>query len=259
VSVFSDEDIRSYLRLYSEPFDDLSEDENWWMLGTIHVSKKHATFRAGFGHPIVSSTKFVIQEFETDDVRGCAIALLSGSKPPAYFAGWVPRLREPEATRWVKALNDAIQRVLPHRTELPQSIQSNETALVFESGSESAPDDPFGLETLRLSESGQLTYERRRHELRSNVVGTVEPDRARTLVEALRRTSFPAPPQTRFVPGASIVRITTVPSNESVRVDYFAALRMDGYRDVVRELSQLAAGLRDTNSQVLSEWKFSAD
>jgi hypothetical protein len=42
-------------------------------------------------------------------------------------------------------------------------------------------------------------------------------------------------------------------------VDYFAALRMDGYRDVVRELSQLAAGLRDTNSQVLSEWKFSAD
>jgi hypothetical protein len=30
------------------------------MLGTIHVSKKHATFRAGFGHPIVSSTKFVI-------------------------------------------------------------------------------------------------------------------------------------------------------------------------------------------------------
>jgi hypothetical protein len=254
--VFSDDDIRSYLRLYREALDDLSEDDNWWMLGTVHVSKKHATFRAGFGHPIVSSTKFIIQEFEADNVRGCAIVLLSGSKPPAYFAGWVPRTRESEATRWVHALNDAIQQVLPQRTEPPRSIHTRDTALVFESGSESAPDDPYGLETLRLSESGQLAYDRRRHAFRSNLVGTVEPDRFRRIVEALRRTTFPAPPQTRFVPGASIVRITTLPSSESVRVDYFEALRMDGYRDVVRELSQLATGLRDTNPDILAEWKF---
>jgi hypothetical protein len=38
----------------------------------------------------------------------------------------------------------------------------------------------------------------------------------------------------------------------------FEALRMDGYRDVVRELSQLATGLRDTNPNILAEWKFSA-
>jgi hypothetical protein len=258
MNVFSDADMQGYLRLYREALDGLSEDENWWMLGTIHVSKKHATFRAGFGHPILSSTRFVLQSFDLDGVHGLAMVLLSGSKPPAYFAGWVPTTREADATQWADTLNTEIQRRLSQGANDPHAIDGTITGLIFESGSESAPDDPFGLETLQLSQTGRLTYERRRHSFRSSVEGTVERDIFRRVIEALRRTRFPTPPQARFVPGASIVRITTVPSEQCVQVDYFEALRMDGYREIVRELSRLATALRDTNAESLAEWKFSA-
>ena len=258
MNVLTDEELRTCLRLYREPIAQLTGDENWWRIGLVAVSKKQALFRAGVAAPIVASAQFVLQPFDLDDLHGDAVVLLTGGKPSNHFAGWVPRSRAAEAHGWVDTLNRAIQTVLPRTPQQQASTGQTVATLIFESGSEGAPDDPFGLETVVLTATGQLTYERRRHGVQGKVVGTVDPERFRTIIDALLRTGFPSPPQTRFVPGASIVRITTLPSQQTVQVDYFEALRMDGYREVVRELTQLTEALRDTKTEMLAAWGFSS-
>ena len=250
MNVLSDTDLRTCLRLHREPIVRLTEDENWWRIGIIGINKKHALFRAGFGAPIVASTKFVLQSFDVDDLHGLAIILLTGGKPTEHFAGWVSADRAAEAQQWIDVLNAVIQAVL-------RPIEQHVAALRFESGSENAPDAPFGLETLELTESGALAYERRRGDVRTPIVGNVDPARFQQVVSALKSTAFPSPPQARFAPGASVVRITTMPSQQNVSVSYFEALRMEGYSDVVRELSKLVEALRDSKAETLAAWKFS--
>jgi hypothetical protein len=242
--------------LYHEPIVKITDDDNWWRIGILSVSKKEPLFQAGFAAPIVGSTRFALQPFEVDGLQGCAIVLLTGGKPPNHFAGWVPAIRAQEAEQWVDMLNKAVQRVQP-LTPLSKVPEEHVSALHFESGSENAPDSAFGLEIIDLTEDGGLTYERRRASQLARIEGKFDPVRFRQLIEGLRRTTFPNAPQTRFVPGASIVRIAIMPSREAVDVDYFAALRMDGYREVVRDLSKLAAGLRDDHADTLGDWKFS--
>lgn len=255
--MLTDMELRTCLRLYPEPIAELADDENWWRLGLIAVSKKQALFRAGFAAPVVASTRFVLQPFDLDDLRGVAVVLVTGGKPASHFAGWVPRTREAETRGWLDTLNRAIETALRSAPQPEHSIDQNVAALVFEIGSEGAPDDPFGLETVMLTGAGQLTYERRRHALQTNIAGTVDPERFRRIVDALLRTTFPSPPQARFVPGASFIRVTVMPTEQSVCMDYFEALRMDGYREVVRELTQLTEALRETKTEVLAVWRFS--
>jgi hypothetical protein len=252
MNIYSDDELRTQLRVHEQPIAELSGDENWWHVGILDVSKKHPLYRAGFGSQIVPSTRFVLQAFNVDGVAGCAVVLLTGGKEPRFFAGWVPASRVREAQSWVETLNDAMQSVLPRTSE------SEITALRFETGNENAPDDPFGRETIELTAAGALTYERRRQTVRVALNGSVDPKRFQQIIGALMTTAFPAAPQTRFVPGASIMRITALPSGRSVQVDYFEALRMDGYRDVVRELSKLAGALRDSKTDVLTAWNFSS-
>jgi hypothetical protein len=257
MNVLTDDELRTYLRLYPEPVKELRWDENWWRIGVIDINKKHPQYRAGFGSTVLPSTRFVLEAFEIDQLTGCAIILLTGGKIPHHFAGWVPASREAEARRWVETLNNAIQLVLPP----PAVARTDEhiAALRFESGSENAPDAPFGFETIELTESGALAYQRRRQDVRASVVGSVDPARFQQIVSALLTTTFPTPPQARFAPGASVVRITVLPSQQKVSVSYFEALRMDGYRDVVRELSKLVEALRDSRADILAAWKFSAE
>jgi len=196
----------------------------------------------------------VLQPFQIDEISGCGIILLTGGKEPRHFAGWVPSSRIADAQSWIDALNGVIRSVLQ---QAPVSTSDRQiVALRFECGSENAPDDPFGLETIELTEVGALRYERRRQPARVSLVGSVDPQRFQKVIASLRATTFPTPPQTRFVPGASIVKITTMPSEQGVSVDYFEALRMDGYRDVVRDLSNLAEGLRDSKAAILGTWNF---
>ena len=256
--MLTDMELRTCLRLFPEPIAELTDDENWWRLGLIAVSKKQALFRAGFAAPVVASTRFFLQLFDLDDVQGAAVVLVTRGKPASHFAGWVPRTRQAEARGWVDALNRALETALRRAPQPEHSIDQNVAALVFEIGCEGAPDDPFGSETVTLTGTGELTYARRRQAVQTNIAGTVDPERFRRIVDALLRTHFPSPPQARFVPGASIVRITAVPSQQTVCMDYFEALRMDGYREVVRELTQLAEALRDTKTEVLAAWRFSS-
>jgi hypothetical protein len=254
IAPYSDEELRTQLRVHENPITELSGDENWWHIGIIDISKKHPLYRAGFGSQIVASTQFVLQPFQIDQVSGCGIVLLTGGKEPRHFAGWVPAARVPDARRWTDTLNGVIRTVLQQTPNATTETQI--AALRFESGNENAPDDPFGCETIELTEAGALSYERRRHAMHVSLVGSVDPQRFQQIISSLRATTFPTRPQTRFVPGASVVKIITMPSEQSVSVDYFEALRMDGYRDVVRDLSNLAEGLRDSKETVLSAWKF---
>jgi hypothetical protein len=256
LTLLSDTDLRTCLHLYGEPIVRIIDDDNWWRIGILAVSKNEPLFQAGFAAPIVELTRFVLQPFEVDGLQGCAIILLTGGQPFSHFAGWVPAARAKEAEQWLDVLNRAVQRVKP-QTPLSETPEVHVSALHFEVGSENAPDSAFGLEVLDLTEDGALTYERRRGSLLARIEGSFNPARFQQLIERLRRTSFPNAPQTRFVPGGSIVRIAIMPSRQAVDVDYFEALRMDGYREVVRDLSRLAAGLRDSKPDTLGDWKFS--
>jgi hypothetical protein len=112
MSALSDHELRTELRLNAEPLHELVSDENWWRLGPLAISKKHRTFRAGFGHPITSETRFELQSFDVDGRRGSAVILHCAGEPPEYFAGWVSREDEPKAREWVAKLNAEIERVL---------------------------------------------------------------------------------------------------------------------------------------------------
>jgi hypothetical protein len=89
----------------------------------------------------------------------------------------------------------------------------------------------------------------------AELAGRVAPERVRALLDALHRTTFPEPQQKTFVPGASVVAITRLPTTERIEIDSFEAMKLDGYRDVVRPLKQLVEALRTNNAVVLAEWQ----
>ena len=88
----------------------------------------------------------------------------------------------------------------------------------------------------------------------------VDVQRCGRMFEALRSTSFPAPPQESFLPGASVLVISTNASPSGrVLVDYFDGLQMDGYRDIIRDLSDLNSAIRTNDVAKLAEWAFRRD
>lgn len=246
---FPQDELRTLLRLYEEPIDTLSSDDNWWRLGIVDVSKKYPTYRVGFGTTIVPESHFFLQPFHFEKLKGIAVVLATGGKMPFQFAGWVPPSREAEAKGWVATLNEAIETVLSS----PSQSVSETSALRFEAG---LHPNEFGAEKIEIDRAGRLDYEQKIGTVTKRVTGTVKPARFQELLESLVKTSFPAKPQTTFVPGASMVRITSLPLNQSVLVDYFEAIRMKGYKEVVTALNKVAAALRESRVGDLSEWGF---
>lgn len=267
MKVFSDDDLRSYLRLNRVPLAELREDENWWTLGPLQLSKNHASFRAGFAHPILASTSFVLQEFEVAGVTGCAIVLLSGGTPPAYFAGWLPATRIREAARWTDLLNDAVQAVL-RRTSDQQpatgakapnvggSVHQNPIdRLKCSFGHEWAPDAPWGEEVLRLTRGGDVDYVRRqRGEEVQHVRGRVASDRFEAVAAMLAATQFPEPPEQFFAPGAAVCAIVTDPPERTMEISFFTGLRIPGYREFLRTLQSICAAFRESDVEELARW-----
>lgn len=248
---FPHEELRTLLRLYDEPIENLSSDDNWWRLGIVDVSKNFPTYRVGFGTSIVPQTHFFLQPFHFENLDGVAVVLATGGKMPFQFAGWVPSRREAEAKGWVATLNEAIKTVLASSSPSPRVSETN--ALRFEAG---LHPNEFGMEKIEIDREGRLDYEQKIGTVTKRVTGTVEPARFQELLESLVLTSFPAKPQTTFVPGASMVRITTLPLNQSVLVDYFEAMRMKGYKEIVTALNKVATALRESRVGALSEWGF---
>lgn len=113
-----------HLGLHPTPLRELREDENWWHLGTISMSKKHRTFTSGFGHPIKLGTRFEIRGFDLGEKRGWAIILHSDGTPPEYFVGWLRTDDMTKAQDWVETLNREIQARLAEE-QAPQSVTDN--------------------------------------------------------------------------------------------------------------------------------------
>lgn len=128
--------------------------------------------------------------------------------------------------------------------------------ITLEQGHESAADSPWGFQRVRVSTDGQLEYEHRERGVRRVVTGSIDGKRVVALREALHRTTFPQKPQEKFRPGTSILRITMSPPTYSVLIDYFDGMKMEGYRDVIRELSELNNALRESNADALRAWSF---
>lgn len=130
--------------------------------------------------------------------------------------------------------------------------------ITFEQGHESAADSPWGFQRVRVSTDGQVEYEHRARGAQRVVRGTIDGERVKAVRDALFRTSFPRKPQEKFRPGSSIIRITASPPTWSVLIDYFDGIKMDGYREVIRELSELNNALREDDATALAGWRFAA-
>lgn len=128
--------------------------------------------------------------------------------------------------------------------------------ITFEQGHESAADSPWGFQRVRVSTDGQLEYEHRSRAGKRVVRGTVDGERVKALRREFSRTTFPQKPQETFQPGSSIIRLTTTPPTYSVLIDYFDGMKMDGYREIIRELSELNNALREDKNEALSMWRF---
>jgi hypothetical protein len=139
------------------------------------------------------------------------------------------------------------------------SARAAPVTIIFEQGHETAPDSPWGLLRLRLGSDGPLAFEQRNRGVVRTRRGRVDPSRVDDVLASLQRTAFPSPPQDRFKPGASILRITIEPDGAHVDVDYFAGLKMEGYRDVISALSELNGALRENDDAILAEWKYAED
>jgi hypothetical protein len=242
--------------LYPDPIVTLTEDENWWKLGLVSIAKTHPTFHAGFGGRILASTHFTAQRFDVNGVVGDAIILVTGGKEPTRFSGWVPFGRRTEADDWVAKLNSAIAKVAPREGDSSSSVTNAVDGIIYDTQNEFASENPVGRQLLELDANGNLKYIRQRNVVLAELVGHVAPTRFKDIVAALKRTAFPSPPQKSFLPGASVVAITALPSKESISISFFEALKLDGYRDVVRALDQLVDALRTNNTAVLAEWQF---
>ena len=137
----------------------------------------------------------------------------------------------------------------------PPAATPARRTITFEQGHPAAPDAPWGQQILTLTTDGTLGYQQRvKGEVRS-LSGRVDPARIGALLAALARTSFPAPPQQSFLPGASVTTLVVEPGGRVV-IDYFVALKLDGYREVVRALGDLNTALRKRDDAALATWRF---
>jgi hypothetical protein len=131
-------------------------------------------------------------------------------------------------------------------------------ALTFEQGSAEAPDSRWGLQTIRLSRLGKLHYQNRRRDVRLlEVEGDVARAKVEGLIDALRKTGFPEPPQASFEPGAGVCRLGVEASTPAfVLVDFYVGLELPGYAEVLQALADLNASLRTSDNEKLSAWEF---
>lgn len=118
--------------------------------------------------------------------------------------------------------------------------------IVFQIGSEWAPDSPYGLDVLEIDVDGRFRYENRmRGQVRASS-GRVELGTLDVVVDSLREAGFPAVPSHAIPPGSSLIGIQVrgESGDEAALMDYFTALKLPGYGDVIRRLAGWVSWLR---------------
>ena len=112
----TNEEIRVFLGIFSDPLQRIDETNTEWWLGAFSLDKYRPTFRVGFGGGLTSTSRFRKQWFAFSDkgVSGWAVIFrsfdhgLNGDGPEEFFIGWVPPEREADADLWLTFLNNEV-------------------------------------------------------------------------------------------------------------------------------------------------------
>ncbi len=228
-------------------------DEKW--IGMIAVpksscpatNKPRPTYRRGWTYTLENDMRFITIPFQLEDGAE-AIAIVLRGKTDDYFGAWFPIARDDEARAIADDLNHELDvERSRYGTGAPPPAQ-----LVMEVGNEHAPDSRFGRQRIRIDPAGTVDYEQITRWQRRRAKGTVAPAMWTSMLDALSRTTFPAPPQPSLLPGGSISSLTLAgPRSGSVLFDFYDALEMEGYRDVVGPLLALCNAIREGDKEAL--------
>jgi hypothetical protein len=195
------EDLRTATRMKPESRG-LTQSPDEWSLGGIAVPRVDAvhghgprpTYRRGWTFAIEETMEFALIRFKKDSREDGVAVVLRGERED-YLAGWF------NASRWYEAATAAGQ--LNAALEAERARCRNEPTITFSRGSEFAPDDPVGNETITVWSDDRLVYTRRK--VGETVRRSGKADDVWAIVTgALERTPFPEPTQTDFVPGSTI-------------------------------------------------------
>lgn len=116
----------------------------------------------------------------------------------------------------------------------------------FAAGAEWAPDSSHGLDVLRFDAAGHFHYENRMRDRVKTVSGTVAAGVLREIGWHLEQAAFPDVPPHDIPPGASLVEITLedVSGFRTVRLDFHAARKFPGYRELLVRFDRWTTWLR---------------
>lgn len=196
-----------------------------------------------------------------------ALGRVGGSDAPVtiYFGGEpvvVPaRAFVPAQTLWVvleQLLRDPQRPQAPQEHEWSVEFATDDAAhlLTLEQGHHTAVDSPWGYLRTTLSTDGAVTFYRRQGTFRQTRFGRVAGERVDSLLAALRRTNFPTQTQTEFPPGSSVFVLTLEPPNDKVPLEYFTAIKIDGYREVLQQFMEIAMAFVEDHLDKLASWDF---
>lgn len=239
----TENDLRMASRLKPQATGLVEESDEWW-LGQIAVPKSSTsasrtgatpTYRRGWTFKIDDHMDFEPRKFIADDGSDAVAVVLRGETDD-FFAGWFSATREREVRQIVAQLN--------HELDEERFRCRTEDAVTLETGSEFAPDDPFGHESVTVTRDGRVSYVRRKRGNTSRRVGQVPAPFAVAVHDAIAISPFPASVQERFAPN-SISRLSSTGSRRGqVSLDIDAAVSAP-YREAVQPLRELIVALRN--------------
>ncbi|NER79289.1 MAG: hypothetical protein F6K42_06835 [Leptolyngbya sp. SIO1D8] len=161
------------------------------------------------------------------------IAALPESQRTAYIATkapWPPEVPTVVTRAFWQRFSERERHRL--RTLMYPSEQTNQTVFVYQIGSEHAPDDPLGLETLSLTTTGRLFYERKHHGQVWQQQTTVESQLQETLKTALVEAKTASTAKLHIPPGAGLVQIRY--GDQQACVDYYQGQKLPGYAQIIQ-------------------------
>lgn len=121
------------------------------------------------------------------------------------------------------------------------SAATRAPAMVYQSGTEHAPTDPFGATVLSIYEDGRVELDNRRRGQRRRWRGRIDASNLAELHRTLSEAGFPVVPK-HPVPAGSALRKLTVRSpggEQSILVAWHAADSIPGYKDVFQLLDSV--------------------
>lgn len=207
------------------------------------------TYRRGWTYALAETARFEAVAF-THESGVAALAIVLHEPAESFAVGWFAAGRADEAHRAVERLNAEVGAVWKHWRSVQG--QASDTGaprrLTFQQGDEYAPDARSGLHTVELADDGTFSYQQRRT---GQIVragdGSIAADRARAIFASLARSTFPHVAPHPFPPGASVLTLAMGP-DKKVSMDRRFGLELDGYREAISALSDLASEAQDTST-----------